>query len=95
MKTICATVLSLPLCVLAANPGRIVPLADDFTVVCRSPSPKTVYCYTPGICRLASGRLVVTCDLGGKGMEGVASIGRIFVSDDHGISWRKTGEFPM
>ncbi len=95
MKTIIRIVLCLPLCAFSANPCRITPLANDFTVVCRSPSPKTIYCYTPGICRLPSGRLVVTCDLGGKGMAGVASIGRIFVSDDHGISWRKTGEFPM
>ena len=49
----------------AENPNRIRPLADDFVTVCRSPDPKTVYCYTPGICRLDSGRLVATCDFGG------------------------------
>lgn len=79
----------------AENPNRIRPLADDFVVVCRSPDPKTVYCYTPGICRLDSGRLVATCDLGGKGVGKDEMRGRIFLSDDHGRTWRETGRFPM
>ena len=79
----------------AENPNRIRPLADDFVTVCRSPDPKTVYCYTPGICRLESGRLVATCDFGGKGVKKGEPRGHIFVSDDHGLSWRLTGTFPM
>ena len=79
----------------AENPNRIRPLADDFVTVCRSPDPKTVYCYTPGICRLDSGRLVATCDFGGKGVKKGEPRGRIFVSDDRGLSWRQTGTFPM
>ncbi|MBR0504517.1 MAG: exo-alpha-sialidase, partial [Kiritimatiellae bacterium] len=80
-------------CLMAENPNRIKPLADDFVVVCKSPDPQRVYCFTPGICRLPSGRLVATCDLGGPGVKGPR--GRIFVSDDHGKTWRKTGEFPL
>ena len=80
-------------CLLAANPNRIKPLADDFVVVCKSPDPQRIYCFTPGICRLPSGRLVATCDFGGPGVKGPR--GRIFVSDDHGGTWRKTGEFPL
>lgn len=76
------------------NPNRVRTLANDFVEVCHSPDPKNVYCYTPGICRLDSGRLVVTCDFGGPGMKGKTT-GRIFVSDDGGRTWRKTGEFPM
>lgn len=77
------------------NPNRIRPLADDYVEVCRSPDPKSVYCYTPGICRLDSGRLVVTCDFGGKGVKKGEACGRIFVSDDRGATWRRTGGFPM
>lgn len=79
----------------AENRNRIRPLADDYTVVCRSPDPTSVYCYTPGICRLPSGRLVATCDLGGPGTRGKGPVGRVFVSDDHGVNWRKTGDFPF
>ena len=79
----------------AENPNRIRPLADDFVTICRSPDPKTVYCYTPGICRLDSGRLVVTCDFGGKGVKKGDPAGRVFVSDDHGATWRQTSTFPM
>ncbi len=77
------------------NPCRIRPLADDYVTICRSPDPKSIYCYTPGICRLDSGRLVATCDFGGKGMKGMKNRGRVFVSDDHGLTWRKTAEFPL
>lgn len=79
----------------AVNPNRIKPLADSYVEVFRSPDPKTVYCYTPGIARLDTGRLVATCDFGGrdlpKGMWG----GRVAVSDDRGRTWRQTGRFPM
>ena len=94
MGVFIAVVLAV-ICLQAENPCRIRPLADEFTVVCRSPDPKSVYCYTPGICRLPSGRLVATCDLGGPGMKGVENMGRVFVSDDRGATWRKTGEFPL
>ena len=93
--------LSIPvLCLVGVsafgdNPHRIRPLADDFVTVCRSPDPKNVYCYTPGICRLGSGRLVVTCDFGGKGVRKGEMRGHVFVSDDHGATWRQTGRFPM
>ena len=86
-------VSALALSVGAENPNRIKPLADDFTTVCRSPDPQRIYCFTPGICRLPSERLVATCDFGGPGVKGPR--GRIFVSDDHGGTWRKTGEFPL
>lgn len=79
----------------AVNPNRIKPLADSYVEVFRSPDPKTVYGYTPGIARLDTGRLVATCDFGGrdlpKGMWG----GRVAVSDDRGRTWRQTGRFPM
>ena len=79
----------------AENPNRIRPLANDFVTVCRSPDPQRIYCYTPGICRLPSGRLVATCDFGGPGMGKEKDRGFAFVSDDHGATWRKTGAFRL
>lgn len=78
------------------NPYRVRPLANDFTVVYASEDPTNVFCYTPGICRLDGGRLVVTCDLGGPKIVGSkVERGRVFVSDDHGVTWRQTGKFPL
>ena len=80
----------------AENPNRIKPLADDFVVVCKSPNPQRIYCFTPGICRLPSGRLVATCDLGGPGVKGPR--GRIFVSElrgPFGVLRHKAGRAEM
>jgi hypothetical protein len=83
----------------------IRPLADQYVTVFESLSPKDVFCYTPGICRLASGRLVVTFDLGGKGAanlpgpksdrctEGGAWQGHIMTSDDGGKTWAPRAQF--
>lgn len=43
-------------------------LADDYVVLFESPSPEDIFCYSPGICELASGRLVAVIDLGGPGV---------------------------
>ena len=91
----CLALAALPGMARAENPNRIRPLADGYVEVCRSPDPQNVYCYTPGICRLDSGRLVVTCDFGGTGVTNKLTRGRIFVSDDSGRTWRLTGRFPM
>lgn len=45
------------------------PLADDFVKVFESPNPENTYCYSPGIARCPSGRIVATLDLGGPGMQ--------------------------
>jgi len=86
--------------------GPIRPLANDYVVVCRSPLPALVYCYTPGLERLPSGRLIATCDLGGPGLPLLSKQaggaegqklprGRIFSSDDHGRTWTARGTFPF
>jgi len=90
------------------SPVRRVPLlADDYITVFRSPDPRRVYAYTPGLLRLPSGRLIATLDLGGPGVielpgpkalrgEGPhAWQGRILISDDDGLSWRETAKFPF
>lgn len=88
--------------VLASSPvvaeshgGPVRPLANDHVVVFESPAPEGVYCYSPGLARLDSGRLVATLDLGGKGVKkhGIQKRGRILTSDDHGKTWTLRGEF--
>ncbi len=82
-------------------------LADEFVTLAESPYPGEVFCYSPGICRLASGRLVATMDYGGKGVGKLplprsrcgdaeaGNAGQAFVSDDHGKSWRNVLDFPF
>ena len=98
MKTLitCFALAAISFTCHAAETGSPVrPLANDFTVVAESPSPKTIYCYTPGIIRLDSGRLIVTMDFGGKGMKKGEPRGRVFTSDDHGKSWTQRSTFPF
>jgi hypothetical protein len=83
-------------CALGAETGSPVrPLANDYVVVFESPSPTNVYCYTPGLARLASGRLVATMDLGGSGMKKGEPRGRCFTSDDRGKTWTLRTSFPF
>jgi hypothetical protein len=43
------------------------PLANDFITLYESPEPQRLFSYSPGIARLANGRLIATLDLGGPG----------------------------
>lgn len=92
----------------AWSQGPIRPLANDFVTLYESPDPARVYCYTPGIERLPSGRLVATFDLGGPGVaelrrtlppipgsEKPRSFGRVYTSDDHGRTWTHRADFPF
>lgn len=75
-------------------------LADAHVTLITSPDPKNVYCYSPGLVKLASGRLIATMDFGGRGVKGMAgsvkrktfaesyNVGKIFLSDDGGQTWR-------
>ena len=76
-----------------AQPIR--PLANDFVTVFKSPDPANIYCYTPGLARLSSGRLVATMDFGGKGWKKTDPRGHISTSDDHGKTWTPRGTFPF
>jgi len=83
------------------------PLAQDHVAVFASPDPQKVHAYSPGICRLPGGRLIATCDLCGPDMsviDGPKGIspengrpcqGRVYLSDDHGRSWRHVHSFPF
>lgn len=91
-------VLGAALIAIGAFPaaGQAVrPLAQDHVVVYASPDPATVYCYTPGIARLQSGRLVATLDLGGKGIQKDEPRGKVFTSDDRGKTWIHRTDFPF
>ena len=91
----------------AATMNAIRPLANDFVKVFESPDPANVYCFSPGIARCPSGRLVATLDLGGPGVRnfpgvktergdfGLPSQGKIFTSDDHGKTWVHRADFPF
>jgi len=86
---------------------RIPPLADDFVTVFESPDPQRIYCYSPGLARLPSARLVATLDLGGPGaadlpgpkaMRGTDAgcwQGKVFTSDDRGATWTHRADFPF
>ncbi len=86
---------------------KVRPVANDYVELIRSPDPQRVYCYTPGLALCPSGRLVATTDLGGPGVKGLPGVkrdtgnpkwvwcGRIFTSDDRGLTWTARGAFPF
>lgn len=80
---------------VAAHNRRFFVADGDGGVACESPSPKTIFCYTPGLARLESGRLVATTDFGGPGVKKGEPRGRIYTSDDHGRTWTQRATFPF
>lgn len=82
-------------------------LADEYKVIVESPSPEDCYCYSPGIAVLPGGRLVATMDFGGTGVRrmpgavaerrpnGYYQLGKIFLSDDQGDTWREVAQMPF
>ena len=87
----------------AGEPVR--PLAQDFVVVYESRDAQTIYTYSPGLCRLPSGRLIATLDLGGPGVKSLPGpkgtrLGKFaqcktFTSDDRGRTWTHRADLPM
>ncbi len=86
---------------------RLSPLAQEHRVLYESPDPQRIFAYSPGLARLPSGRLLATMDQGGPGVADLAGPkgwrgegrhawqGRIFTSDDHGLTWQERGLFPF
>lgn len=82
-------------------------LADDYSVVVQSPNPENVYCYSPGLLKTKSGRIIATMDFGGVGVKDLEAsfkyrpndnryfAGRVFVSDDNGLTWCEKAKFPL
>lgn len=83
----------------------IKPLAQNHVVVCESPDPYQIFTYSPGLCRLPSGRLITTTDWGGPGVDMLPGQkmsldggnhfwqGRVYISDDQGNTWRLVTTF--
>ncbi|MBD2865999.1 sialidase family protein [Paenibacillus oceani] len=86
-------------------PSPVRPAANDYVTVYESPDPQNVYAYSPAVIALPSGRLVLTMDIGGKGVadlpgpkgsrNGYIAQGKIYVSDDKGRTWTHTHDFPF
>ncbi len=82
-------------------------LAEDYSVVVQSPDPQNAYCFSPGLLKTDSGRLIATMDFFGDAVKDFKAAfkyrptdekcfaGRAFVSDDNGETWRETGQIPM
>ncbi|TXK85315.1 sialidase family protein [Paenibacillus sp. N3.4] len=67
-------------------------LADEFVKVYESADPSGIYCYSPGLALLPSGRLAATLDLGGPGVR--QAHGKVFTSDDQGLTWTHRTDYP-
>lgn len=75
------------------------------SIICRSPDPEGVFCFSPGILVLPGGRLLCSMDHGGPrtgelpgpiGYHYDRKVqGRIYLSDDHGMTWRHAHSFPF
>ncbi len=69
-------------------------LADETTIVYRSPDPQAIVAYSPSIDILPTGRIIVTLDRG-RMMSKAPNPGLILTSDDNGNTWQQRGEFPL
>ncbi len=76
-------------------------------VIYESPDARDVYCYSPSLAVLPSGRLAASFDLGGAGVAklpgpksdhgdfGLCNQCKVFLSDDDGVNWRHAADLPM
>lgn len=81
---------------------KVTPLANTYKTLFESPSPTSTFVGSPGITRLPNGRIVVTMDLGNRWADwkymkpkDLSKNGKVFVSDDHGETFRQTAEYPF
>lgn len=93
------TLLFYLLSVVGAQ-SQIRALAQDYVTLWESPDPKHLYGYTPGICRLDSGRLVATHEVSSArkpyGPDKKAfHESRILTSDDGGRTWTHRANFDL
>lgn len=82
------------------------PIASE-KIIFTSPSPEDVYCFSPDILALPSGRLLASLDLGGPGVVnvpgprcnwgdwGLGNQCRVLASDDGGDNWRELARLPL
>ena len=82
-------------------------LEEQVTTVFESPEAQNIFCYSPGLIKTSTGRLIASFDLGGPGVADLAGVkstygdfnlcnqGKIYISDDHGQSWHHKADIPM
>jgi len=81
-------------------------ISDLEKIIYRSHTPQDLYCYTPCLSHGFDGRLLLSFDIAGRALprepgpksdhgDYGSNQCRIFVSDDHGESWRQTGALPL
>lgn len=58
--------------------SRAMLISTQETLIYKSISPEDIYCYTPGITVTSTGRLVVTFDLGGKGVKEIYASSQLY-----------------
>lgn len=93
--------LLFPLLLLTSSlHAQVRPLAQEHVALWQSPDPHHIFGYTPGICRLDSGRLVATYEISSRGKkigpDGQAvHEGRVLTSDDQGLTWTQRATYTM
>ena len=82
------------------------PIATEKTIFA-SPATKDVFCFSPDILALPTGRLLASLDLGGPGIVnvpgprshwgdwGIGNQCRVLASDDGGENWRELARLPL
>jgi hypothetical protein len=85
-------------------------LAKEYSVIYKSFDASSLFCYSPAILKLKSGRFIATIDIRDVNEERKSKgdysswykennrsswLGKIFVSDDGGESWIPKGDFPF
>jgi hypothetical protein len=92
---------------MSTQAQALLPLADGHVTLYESPDPQRLFAYSPGIIRLADGRLVATIDLGGPGASELPDPkfrrteprgvwqGRVLTSDDAGSTWIQRNLYPF
>jgi len=95
------------LVILKGYTQPIQPLAESYVTLFESPDPLSIYAYSPGIARLANGKLIATIDIKTHGVEKLPDVywkrpgrevfsqGRIYTSDDGGNTWQHRADFPF
>lgn len=80
--------------------AQVRPLAQEHVAIWTSPDPARIYGYTPAICRLPSGRLVVTHEVSSAGKKvppenRAFHESRVLTSDDGGRTWMQRATFAL
>ncbi len=94
------TIITLCAAACLASHAQVAPLAQDHITIWASPDPAHLYGYTPGICRLPSGRLVVTHEISSAGKPVKPENkpfheSRVMTSDDGGRTWTQRATFDL